>query len=133
MIKTSQMVETYCSFCGRKVAHFGVRVSLGYYAGQYSCADIRVTAKEAGAVRRVLESCCRPVHMPVMLRVFVQNPELNYALSRFLKFGKYEKRCAFRRFLAMKQVAFLANTRNVGVSVMPVAATDAILNYLIHL
>ena len=112
-------------------------VSSGYYAGYYACADIRVTAKEAGAVRRVLESCCRPEHMPVMLRVFVQNPELNYALSRFLKFGKYEKRCAFRRFLAMKQVA-LVNTRNAAVSVsmpfsMLVAVTDAILNFLIHL
>ena len=132
------MVATYCNICGRKVGHFGVYVSSGYYAGNYACADIRVTAKEAGAVRRVLESCCRPVHMPVMLRVFVQNPELNYVLSRFLKFGKYEKRCAFRRFLAMKQVALQANIGNAVVSVsmplrLPDAVTDAILNYLIDL
>ena len=119
------MVETYCSFCGRKVAHFGVRVSLGYYAGQYSCADIRVTAKEAGAVRRILESCCRPVHMPVMLRMYVHNPELSYMLSRFLKFGRYEKRCAFRRFLWSMETS--------QVLVMPVAVTDVILNFLIPL
>ena len=81
------MAPTYCSLCGRKVDHFGVRKSSGYYAGMYTCADIRVTAKEAGAVRRILESCCRPVHMPVMLKMFAQCPELNIVLSRFLKFG----------------------------------------------
>ena len=117
------MAPTYCSLCGRKVDHFGVRKSSGCYAGMYTCADIRVTAKEAGAVRRILESCCRPVHMPVMLRVYVHNPELNYMLSRFLKFGKYEKRCAFRRFISP----------GFGAHQMPGAVTDAILNFLMPL
>ena len=60
-----------------------------------------------------------------MLRVYVQDPELNYMLSRFLKFGKYEKRCAFRRFFWSMEFS--------QVPVMPVAVTDAILNFLIPL
>ena len=117
------MAPTYCSLCGRKVDHFGMRIRSGCYAGMYTCADIRVTAKEAGAVRRIFESCCRSVQMPVMLQVYVQNPELNYMLSRFLKFGRYEKRCAFRRFLCP----------GLGIRQMPVAVTDAILDFLIPL
>ena len=117
------MAPTYCNLCGRKVDHFGMRIRSGCYAGMYTCADIRVTAKEAGVVRRILESCCRSVQMPVILQVYVQNPELNYMLSRFLKFGRYEKRCAFRRFL----------WSGLDIRQMPVAVTDAVLDFLIPL
>ena len=85
------------------------------------CADVAVTAKQADGIRRVLESCCLPAHMPVMLKVFMTHPDLNFVLSRFLKFGRYEKGCAFRRFLYTR----LPN--------MPARVSDAILDYLIPL
>ena len=63
-------------------------------AGFYMCADF-VTAKQADGIRRVLESCCLPAHMPVMLKVFMTHPDLNFVLSRFLKFGRYENDALF--------------------------------------
>ena len=92
-------MPAFCNMCGRQVGHSGVRVTLGFYVGFYMCADIAVTAKQMDDVRRVLESCCLPANMPVILEVFVTHPDLNLVLGRFLKFGTYEKVCAFRRFL----------------------------------
>ena len=81
-------MPVFCNWCGRHVGHSGAWVISGFYAGSYMCADIAVTAKQADAIRRVLESCCLPVHMPVMLKVFITHPDLNFVLSRFLKFGR---------------------------------------------
>ena len=112
-----------CMICGRKVGRFGMFEKSGIYDGMYSCADPRVTVKDRDAVRRVLKSCCRLVHMPLMLKMFVENIELSNVLSRFLKFGSNQKRCSFRRFMLSGH----------GTPELPVAVTDAILNYLISL
>ena len=113
-------MPAFCNMCGRHVGHSGVRVTLGFYVGFYMCADIAVTAKQMDDIRRVLESCCLPANMPVILEVFVTHPDLNLVLGRFLKFGTYEKGCAFRRFLLPRLQ-------------MPARVSDAILNYLIPL
>ena len=106
-----------CNVCGRHVGHSGVWVTSGFYAGLCMCADVAVTARQ----RRVLESCCLPAHMPVLLEVFITHPDLNLVLGRFLnKFGRYEKACAFARF-------FLTRLQ------MPARVSDAILGYLIPL
>ena len=86
----------------------------------YMCADVAVTDRQADGIRRVLESCCLLAHVPVMLKVFMTHPDLNFVLSRFLKFGRYEKGCAFRRFLYTRFH-------------MPARVSDAILDYLIPL
>ena len=85
------------------------------------CADVAVTARQADGTRRVLNCCCLPSRKPVVLKVFTTHPELNFVLSRFLEFGRYEKCCAFRRFLYTR----LPN--------MPARVSDAILEYLIPL
>ena len=113
-------MPAFCHVCGRHVGHSGVCVTIGFYAGLYMCADVAVAAKEVDGIRRVLEFCCRPAHMPGMLKVFTTHPDLNLVLSRFLKFGRYEKVCAFRRFL-LPRLEMLARV------------SDAILNYLIPL
>ena len=114
-------MPAFCNVCGRHVGHSGVRVTYGFYAGLYMCADVVVTAKQADGIRRVLESCCLPAHMPVLLEVFITHPDLNLVLGRFLnKFGRYEKACAFGRF-------FLTRLQ------MPARVSDAIFNYLIPL
>ena len=82
-----------------------------------------MTVKDRDAVRCVLKSCCRLVHMPLMLKMFVEITELNNVLSRFLKFGSNQERCSFRRFMLSGH----------GTPELPVAVTDAILNYLISL
>ena len=109
--------------CGRKAGRFGMFEKSGVYDGMYSCADPRVTVKDRDSVRCVLKSCCRLVHMPLMLKMFVEFTELNNVLSRFLKFGSNQKRCSFRRFMLQGH----------GTPELPVAVTDAILNYLISL
>ena len=110
----------FCNICGRHAGHSGVWVTIGFYAGSYQCAVVAVAAKEVDGIRRALEFCCRPAHMPGMLKVFTTHPDLNLALSRLLKFGRYEKVCAFRRFLLPRLQ-------------MPARVSDAILNYLIPL
>ena len=115
------MPARFCNVCGRYVSHSGVWVTSGVYAGLYMCADLDVTAKQANGVRRVLESCCLPAQMPVVLKVFMTHPDLNFVLGRFLKFGRYEKGCAFRRFLYTR------------LPEMPARVSNAILNYLVPL
>ena len=113
--------SAFCNVCGRHVGHSGVWVTSGFYAGLYMCADVAVTARQPDGIRRVLESCCLPAHMPVLLEVFITHPDLNLVLGRFLnKFGRYEKACAFGRF-------FLTRLQ------MPARVSDAILGYLIPL
>ena len=113
-------MPAFCNICGRHAGHSGVWVTIGFYAGSYQCAVVAVAAKEVDGIRRVLEFCCRPAHMPGMLKVFTTHPDLNLVLSRFLKFGRYEKVCAFRRFLLPRLE-------------MPARVSDAILIYLIPL
>ena len=113
-------MPAFCNICGRHVGHSGVWVTIGFYAGSYMCADVAVAAKEVDGIRRALEFCCRPAHMPGMLKVFTTHPDLNSVLSRLLKFGRYEKVCAFRRFL-VPRLEMLAKV------------SDAIFNYLIPL
>ena len=114
-------MPAFCSMCGRHVGHSGVKVTSGFYAGCYMCADVTVTAKQADGIRRVLESCCLRANMPVILEVFTTHPDLICVLGRFLKFGRYEKACAFRRF-------FLTRCGK-----MPDRVSDTILGYLIPL
>ena len=113
-------MSAFCNICGRHAGHSGVWVTIGFYAGSYMCADVAVAAKEVDGIRRALEFCCRPAHMPGMLKVFTTHPDLNSVLSRLLKFGRYEKVCAFRRFL-VPRLEMLARV------------SDAIFNYLIPL
>ena len=119
-------MPAFCSMCGRHVGHSGVKVTSGFYEGWYMCADVTVTAKQGDGIRRVLESCCLGANMPVILEVFTTHPDLICVLGRFLKFGRYEKACAFRRF-------FLTRCDKMPCGKMPDRVSDTILDYLIPL